>query len=163
MALGPALATAILGFLLCLTGTPPSPAQVAAFCRLLFISCLVALGKTQKAVDLGMHLIGRPSASTPTGQLQTISKHHPTTSTNDTLKQQVQQTPGPCQSNSCSVVWVTAQLIIRSSWWSQSVLPAHPLVGKSLTLMCQQQSKLSYNRRVYTVHMGGRMHLDCPA
>ena len=45
--------------------------------RLLYSSGKVALGKTQVGADLGPHHPGNPRASAPTGQLQTMSEHHP--------------------------------------------------------------------------------------
>ena len=54
------------------------------------------------------------------------------------------------------------------SWWSevsghwlQPVLAADQPGGKPLLLIYQQQSRLNYKRKVYTVHMG--VHLEYPA
>ena len=59
--------------------------------------------KTQLVVDLGLYFPGGPRASSPSGQLKTTSKHHPTTSTSDTFKGWIQGAPVPHGSKSCSV------------------------------------------------------------
>ena len=83
-------AAASLGSQLGLSWAPTSPAEVAAICGSLCSSCWVALDRTQVAADLGLHLLGGRRASAPVGQLQTTSKHHPTTFRSDLLKGQTQ-------------------------------------------------------------------------
>ena len=85
-----------------------------------------APGKTQMGPDLGLYHLGNPRVNAPNGQLETMSEHHHP---------------------------VPAQLILHRGW--QLLVSGHsqPLqptgLGKSLPLICQQQSRLNYNRRVY--------------
>ena len=51
--------------------------------------------------------------------------------------------------------------MVVSGHWSQPVLIVGNPGGKSLPMMCQQQSRLNYNRKVYTAHT--RMYLECSA
>ena len=99
--------------------------------------------------DLGLYLPGRPRVNTPSRQPLTILKHCPTTSTSDTIRGQTQQVPERRWSNSYSVGWAPAQPILHGGHWSQPVLAAVRSRDKLFPLMCQQQSRLNYNRRVY--------------
>ena len=80
--------------------------------------------------DLGLLLLGNPRASTSSGQLQTMSEHHHTAPTELVLHR---------------------GLVV--SGHSQSLKLTG--LGKSLPLICQQQSNLNYKRRVYSAHMKG--------
>ena len=82
----PSTGRASFGSQLGLAWAPPSPAQLAAICRSLCISGRVTLRRTKVVADLGLHYPGGPRVRTPSGQLQTMSKNHPVTSTIDTLK-----------------------------------------------------------------------------
>ena len=125
---GPALATASLYPQLGFAWESPSPVQVAAIC---FIALQGAPGKTQVGADIGLHDLGNPRASIPSGQLQTTSEHrHPA--------------PG--------------QPILNGGW--RLVVSGHSqslqLTGldKSFPLICQEQPRLNY-KRVYSTHMKG--------
>ena len=52
------------------------PSASCSHLRLLYNSGRVALSKTQVGADLGLHHLGNPRASTPSGQLQTTPEHH---------------------------------------------------------------------------------------
>ena len=91
-----------------------------------------APGKTQVGADLGLHHLGNPRVSTPSGQPQTMSEHHH---------------PAP------------AQLILHGGW--RLVVSGHSQslqltgLGKSLPLICQQLPSLNYKRRVCSAHTKG--------
>ena len=53
----------------------------------------MALGKAQAVADLGLYLPKGPRTDKHSGQLQSTLEDDPTTSTKDTLKRQIQQTP----------------------------------------------------------------------
>ena len=97
-----------------------------------------AAGKTQVGADFGLHHPGNPRANTPSGQLQTMLDHHH---------------PAP------------AQLILHGGW--RLVVNGHSqslqlsCLGKSLPLICQQQPRLNYKRKVYSAHTKGA--LEYPA
>ena len=97
--------------------------------RSLYSLARVALGKTQVGTDLGLHHPGNPRASVPSRQLKTTTEHHH---------------PAP------------AQLILPRRW--SVVVNGHnqsmQLTGldKSLPLICQQQPRLNYKRRLYPAH-----------
>ena len=99
---------------------------------LLHSSGTVALGRTQVGTHLGMHHLGNPKVSAPSGQLQTTQEHHH---------------PAP------------AQLILHGG--RRLVLSGHSQslqltgLGKSLPLICQQQPRLNYKRRVSSGHTKG--------
>ena len=90
----PALPAVYLCLQLGLSWALPSPAQVAAICRSLCSSCRWASGKTQVVADLDLRLPGGPRAMAP-GTASEHIKHHPTTSTSNTLKGQTHQAPEP--------------------------------------------------------------------
>ena len=70
--------------------------------------------QTQAVANLGLHHLGNSRASATSGELQTmLDHHHPTTSTNDTVKGQTQRAPEPCWRKSSSVEWASAQLILH--------------------------------------------------
>ena len=100
--------------------------------RLLCSSGRVAPGQTQMGDDLGLYHRGDSRASTPSAQLQTTSEHHHLAS---------------------------AQLILHGGW--KLMVSGHckslQLTGlsKSLPLICQQQPRLNYKRRVYSPHTKG--------
>ena len=89
--------------------------------RLLYSSGRVAPGRTQVGADLSLHHPGNPRACTPSGQLQTMPEHHH---------------PAP------------APLILHGRW--RLVVSDHSqslqltVLSKSLSLTCQQQSRLKY-------------------
>ena len=152
------LAIASLGSHLDFTWTPLSPGQVAATYRSLCSSFWVVPGEAQAVADLGLYLTGGLRASTPNGQLQTTLKHHPTTATSNTLK------GGLSRHLSSAGVRPALQGGILHCWSSMVVAAtpcSHQPGGKSLPLMCQQQSRLNYNMRVYIANM--EWHLECPA
>ena len=88
------------------------------------------MGKTQVGADLAPP--GKPRVCTPSGQLKTTSEHH------------------------CVA---PAQLINHRVWrWvvsghSQSLQLTG--LGKSLPLICPQQPRLNYKRRVYSANIKG--------
>ena len=92
----------------------------------------MALGITQVGAELGLYHLGKPRACIPSGQIQTMSEHH---------------YPAP------------TQLILHRGWkfvvsaYSQSLQLTG--LGKSLPMICQQQPRLNYKRKVYSVHMEG--------
>ena len=112
------------------------PSTSSSICRLLCSSCWVAPGKTEMVVDCGLHHLGNLRVCAPSGWLQTTPEyHHP----------------------------VPTQLILHSGW--RFVVRGHSQslqltgLGKSLTLTCQQQSRLNYRRRVCTAHMKGAVQV----
>ena len=114
------------------------PSTSSSYLRLLYSSWRVAPGRIQVGADLGLHHPGNPRACTHSGQLQTTSEYcHP----------------------------VPAQLILHggkrlvASGHSQSLWLTG--LGKSLPLTCQEQPRLNYKRRVYSVTQ--RAHLKYPA
>ena len=109
------------------------PSTGISHLRLLYSSGRVAPDQTQLGEDLGLHYPGNPRVSVPSGQLQTTSKHHH---------------PAPAQ-----LILHRGQRLVVSGH-SQSL----QLTGldKSLPLICQQQPRLNYKRRVYSAHMKGR-------
>ena len=113
MALGTALAAASLDSQLVFVWESSSPAQVVAIsdCSTAQVG---ALGKTQMGADLGLHHLGNPSASTPSGQLQTTSEQHH------------HLAPGTADPPQRAEV---------GGQWSQSILATD--LGKSLPLTCQ--------------------------
>ena len=79
---------------LCLGISKPSISS--SHLRLLCNTGRVALGNTLVGADLGLHHLENPRACAPSGQLQTMSEyHHTTTSASHTLKKQTQHTPEP--------------------------------------------------------------------
>ena len=110
----------------------PKPSTSSSLLRMLYSSGRMSLGKTQVGADLSLHHPGNPRASTPSGQLQTMSEDHPP---------------------------VPAQLILHRE--QRSVVSGHRQslqltgLGKSLPLICQQQPRLNNKRRVYLAHMKG--------
>ena len=106
------------------------PTTSSSHLRLLYSSGRVALGKTQVRADLGLYLLGNSRASVPNGQLKTTSDHHH---------------PVPAQ----LILHGRQRLVVSDC--SQSL----QLTGlsKSLPLICQQQPRLNYKRRVYSAHM----------
>ena len=103
------------------------PSTNSSHLRLLYSSGMVAQSKTQVGTDLGLHHLGNPRASTPSGQPQTTSEHHHP---------------------------ALAQLILHRG--QRLVVSGHSqslqLTGlsKSLPFICQQQPRINYNRRVYS-------------
>ena len=100
---------------------------------MLYSPVRVAPSKTQVGADFGLHHLGNAMASAPSGQLQssTSENHH----------------PAPTH-------------LILHGWWklvvsSQSQSLQLTGLGKSLPLICQQQQRLNYKRRVYSAHMKG--------
>ena len=82
--------------------------------------------------DLGLHHTGNLRASTPSGQLQTMSEHH--------------------HPALAKLILFGGQRLVVSGH-SQSL----KLTGlsKCPPLTCQQQSRLNYKRRVYLAHIKG--------
>ena len=151
-----ALIAAGLGSQLGLSWAPPGPAQVAALWRQLCSWCQVALGRAQVVTELHLHFIGGPRAITPSGQLQTILKHHPTISTSThSRRDQSLSEVSPALWRGPPNSWSEDQL------WSQPVLIANQPGSNFLPLRYQNQC-LNHNRRVYTAHCG-RAHLEHPA
>ena len=117
-----------LGF----TWESPSPALVAAISDCFIAQVGWPQAKHRWGADLGLHHLVNPWACTSIGQLQTMLEHHH---------------PAP------------AKLILHGGWrlvvsgHSQSLQLSGP--GKYLPLICQQQPRLNYNRRVYSVHTKG--------
>ena len=108
------------------------PRTSSSHLRLLYSSCRVAPGKMHVLTDLSLHHPGNPKASTPSAQLQTTMEyHHPT----------------------------PTQLILHGGW--RLVVSGHSQslqltgLGKSLPLICQEQLRLKYKRRVYSAHREG--------
>ena len=108
------------------------PSTSSSHLRLLYSSGRMAPGKTQVGADLGLHHLGNARGSTASRQLQIMLEHHH---------------PAP------------AQLILHGGWrlvvsgHSQSLLLTG--LGNFIPLICQQQSRLNYKRRVYSAHMKG--------
>ena len=155
------LAAAGLGSQFGLAGAPPSPAQVAAICISLCSSYQLALDRTQAAADLGLNLLGDPRASVPCRHLQTTLKHHSTTSTSDPLKGQTHQAPETPWSKSCSEGWT------RHHWYSAMVTSNSQCLhlvslGRNHSIDVQIESRLNYNRRVYTALMEREGTLEVP-
>ena len=98
--------------------------------RLLYISGKMVLGKTKVGADLGLYYLGNLRACTPSGQLQTTLEHH-----HPALAQLI----------------LLGELKLLISGPSQSLQLTG--LGKSLPLICQQQPRLNYKRRAYSVHM----------
>ena len=115
---------------LCLGISKPSTSS--SHLILLYSLGTVALGKTQVRADLGLHHLGNPRASTPSGQLQTTSEHHH-----------------------------PAQQILHGGWRFAVSCHSQSLqltgLGESLPLICQQQPRLNYKTRVYSAHT--KVHL----
>ena len=126
-----ALATASLD-IVCLYLGISKPSTSSSHLILLYSSGRVALGKTQVGVDLGLHHPGNPRVSAPSGQLQTMLEHHH---------------PAPAQ-----LIFHGQQRLVVNSH-SQSLQLTG--LGKSLPLICQQQLKLNYKRRVYSAYTKG--------
>ena len=133
------------------------PSTSSSRVQIMYSLCHVVPERTQAVTDGGLHLLGNPKACAPSGELQTTSEHHhSTTPTNDTLKVWAQQIPEPWWSK-YSVEWAPPQLILHGGW--RLVVSGHSQclqltgLGKSLPFMCQQQSRLNYKRRMYSVHM----------
>ena len=103
------------------------PSTSSSHPRLLYNSDRVALGKTQVGADLGLHHPGNPRTSVPSGQLQTTLEHH---------------RPAPAQLN------LHGGQRLAVSGHSQSLQLTG--LGKSLPLICQEQPRLNYKRRVYS-------------
>ena len=82
--------------------------------------------------ELGLLHLGNPRTNAPSEQLQTMSEHYYPTH---------------------------AQLNLHGGW--RLVVNAHSQslqltgLGKPLPLICQQQPRLNYKRRVYSAHMKG--------
>ena len=100
--------------------------------RWLCSSGRVAPSRTQVGADVGLHHPRNPRTSAPSGQLQTtVEYHHP----------------------------APEKLILHGGW--RLVVSGHSQslqltgLGKSFPLICQQQPRLNYNRKVYSVHMKG--------
>ena len=108
------------------------PSTSSSHLRLLYSSSTVPPGKTQVGADLGLHHPGNPRASAPRGEVRTNLKY---------------RNPAP------------AQLILRRG--QRVVVSGHSQslqltgLGKSLPLICQQQQRLNYKRRVYSAHTKG--------
>ena len=92
----------------------------------------MALGKTRDGADLGLHHPGNPRACTPSGQLYTTLEH---------------QHPAPAQ----LVLHRGMRLVVSGHSKSLQLTG----LGTSLPLICQQQSRLNYNRRVCLAHTKG--------
>ena len=109
----------------------PSPAQVAAIS-----DCFIAQAGWLWAKHVGLYHLGNPRVSAPSGQLQTMLEHHHT---------------------------APAQLILHGGW--RNVVSGHsqslqlPSLGKSLSLICQQQPRLNYKRRAYSAHTKGTLQV----
>ena len=92
----------------------------------------MAQDETQVEADLGLHHPGNTRAHAPSGQMQTSSEH-----------------PHPAP----------AQVVLPGEW--RFVVSGHSQslqltgLGKSLPLICQQQPRLNYKRRVYSAHTKG--------
>ena len=99
----------------------PSPALVAAISRLLYSSGRVAPGETQVGADHGLHHLGNPRASAPSGQLQTMSENHH---------------PAPAQ-----LIFHRGQKLVVNGH-SQSLKLTG--LGKTLPDIFQQQPRLTY-------------------
>ena len=108
------------------------PSKGSSHLRLLYGSGRVALCKTQVRADLGLHQPENPRASTPSGQLQTVLDHHH---------------PYPVQ-----LILHRGQRLVVSGHNQSLQLTG---LGKSLPLICQQQARLNYKRRVYSAHKKG--------
>ena len=104
------------------------PTTSSSHLRLLYSSGRVATRRTQVRTDLGLHHPRNPKANAPSGQLQTMSK---------------QYHPDPAQ-----LILHKEQMLVVSG--HSEVLQLIGL-GKSIPLTCQQQSRLNYKRRVYSV------------
>ena len=78
MAPGPAVAAAGFGSQFGFAWESPTPAKVAAICRLLCSSHWVAPGGAQVVDDPDLYQLENPRAYAPSGRLQTTSEqHHP--------------------------------------------------------------------------------------
>ena len=108
------------------------PSTSSSHLRLLYSSGRVAWGKTQVEAELGLHHPGNPRANVPSGQLQTTSEHHH---------------PAPAQ----LILHGGRRLVV--SVYSQSLQMTG--LGKSLSLICQQQPSLNYKRKVSSAHTKG--------
>ena len=107
------------------------PSTSSNHLRLLY-SGSMAPGKTQVAADPGLHHLGNPRACAGSGQLQTTSEHHH---------------PAPAQ-----LILHRGQRLVVSGH-SQSLQLTG--LGKSHSLICQQQSRLNYKKREYSAHTKG--------
>ena len=105
------------------------PSTSSSHLRLLYNSCSMALGITQVGAELGLYHLGKPRACIPSGQIQTMSEHH---------------YPAPTQ-----LILHRRQRLMVSG---HSQLLKLAGLGKSLPLTCQEQTRLSYKRRVYSAH-----------
>ena len=106
------------------------PSISSSHLKLLYRSGRVAPGKTQVGADLDLHHLGNPS-----GQLQTTPEHH----------------PAPAQ-----VILHRGHRLVVSGH-SQSLQVTG--LGESLPLICLQQPRLNYKRRVYSVHTEGALRV----
>ena len=114
------------------------PSTSSSHLRLLYRSGRVATGKMQVGTVLALYQLRNPRAYAPSGQLQITSEHHHL---------------APAQ-----LILLGGQRLVvsgHSQSWQLTGL------GKSLLLICQQQPRLSYKRRVYSAHKRG--HLEYPA
>ena len=114
----------------------PKPRTCSSHLRLLYSLCRVAPGRPQAGTDLGLHHLGNPRASAPSGQLQTMSERHH---------------PAPAQ------LTLHGGQRFEVSGHSQSLQLTG--LGKSLPLTCQQQARLNYKRRVYSAHVKGSLQV----
>ena len=129
---GPAQGAASLDSQLDFTGVPPSLAQVAAISDYFIAQAGSPWGKTQVGADLGLHHLVNHRACEPSGQLQSTSEHH--------------------QPALAQLILHGGQRLVVSSYSKSLQLTG---LGKSHPLICQQQSKLKYKRRGYSVHAEG--------
>ena len=113
------------------------PSISSSHLKLLYRSGRVAPGKTQVGADLGLHHPGNPRASAPGEHLQTMWAYHH---------------PAPAQ-----LILHRGQRLVVSGH-SQSLQLTG--LGKSLRLICQQQSRLNHKRRV--TQSTRRVHLEYP-
>ena len=108
----------------------PKPSTGSRLLRLFYSSGRVAPGKTQVRADFGLHYLGNPRASVPSGQLQTMSEHYH---------------PAPAQ----QILHGGQRLVVCDH--SQSLHLTG--LGNSFPLICQQQPRVNYKRRVYSACM----------
>ena len=155
-----ALAMANLGFQPRLPMAPPDPKEVTDIFILLCSLCLVVLGRTQMEVVLDLLLLGGPRGRSLSVQLQSTSKHHyPTISKSNTFKGRTQQESKPAEGSPALWKGPFAHVILHCG--QRLMVTGHSQslqligLGKSLPLICQQQSRLNYKARVYTGLMVG--------
>ena len=108
------------------------PSTSSSRLRMLYNLGRVAPGKTKVGADLGLHHLGNPRACTPSGQLQTTLQYH---------------NPAPVQ----LILHAGQRLVVDGH--SQSLHLSG--LGKSLPLICKQQPRLNYKRRVCSAHVKG--------